>query len=725
MITRRLKVEIDREQVLRQIDCYKESDLYEEVAQEYEEILEEMYSLCEPFFLMEKGEVGPELAREDLPEGTPVLFVISSIGKGISEYSTRAFGMGDYLKGMLSDAMADSALFSLEKEFAPLLKDACANYQMGIKKRLEAPHDIPMESQRIVWEKTNAYDLCGIGISTGYMLDPVKSNAVIYVLTDDPEVFRHQHDCRACKRYDCKMRNIPDIPVKVIDDKKTFFINIKEKQSILDALMSADTSYTAICGGTGRCGKCKIRILEGVLSPTDFDESCFSKEELDRGMRLACMAYPLEPLTIELNFKGEAEFCVVTEYDAEKETFTPDEQAEYGVAIDIGTTTIAMQLLNLRNGEAVQTYTAINHQRVYGADVIARIKASVEGKKYLLQESIRKDIDTGIQTLLEESKIASDKVKEVAIAGNTTMIHLLMGDDCESLGVYPFTPVNIELIESSYEAIMGSNLLAATVKILPGISAFVGGDIVSGLYACGIDQKEEYFLFLDLGTNGEIALGNKKKLLTTSTAAGPAFEGGNIEWGVGSIAGAIAGVKITEDGVQVRTIGDKKPTGICGTGVIEAAAELVRTELVDETGYLDEEYFDDGFPLAENADGEMIVFTQKDIREIQLAKSAVRAGIETLILRYGIEKRDIAKVYVAGGFGYKLDHQKAIEIGMIPEEFEGKIEALGNSSLGGAVKFLLPEDGRKRTSAISKLAEEINLSADKKFNEFYMEYMYF
>ena len=726
MITKQLKVEIDRNLVLNQIDCRKDSDFYEEIIEEYEEILEEMYSLCDPVFIMEKSEIGPELAREELPEGTPVLLVISSIGKGISEYSTKAFANGDYVKGMLSDAMADSALFSLEKEFEPLLKDACAKYQMGIKRRLEAPQDIAMEAQRFVWEKTNAQQLCGMGISTGYMLDPIKSNAVIYVLTDDKEVFRHQHDCRACTRYNCKFRNIPDIPIQIYDGGNVYQINVKKQESILDALVKMDNSFAAVCGGKGKCGKCKIRVLKGYQEITSYDEKYFTKDELEKGMRLACKAYPIEPLAIELNFKNETSFNILTEHEEKKELNTKNTPTdELGVAVDIGTTTIAIQLLNLTNKSKISTYTTVNHQRGFGADVISRIKASIEGKKNELRKCIRDDLEDGIRSIVKKTCVDIRQIKEVVISGNTTMIHLLMGYECKTLGVYPFTPVNIASIEDSYNNILDSDFLSARVRIIPGMSTFVGGDITSGIYQCDIDKKEECSLLIDLGTNGELVIGNKNKVLVTSTAAGPAFEGGNIEWGVGSIRGAIAGVTIHNGEVKLKTIEDAEPTGICGTGVIEITAELVRAGLIDETGYMDDEFFDDGYTLAKTINGEKIVFTQKDVREIQLAKSAVRAGIETIILRYGIEKNEISNVYLAGGFGYKLDCQKAIEIGMIPGEFSGKIKAVGNSSLGGAVKYLLSEDGWDRTAEIGDMAEEINLSADKLFNQFYMQYMEF
>ncbi len=725
MITRELKVEIRQPDVFHQVDCYEDSDLYEEVLEEYREIEAQMYALCEPVLLMEYGVVGPGLAREGVPEGTPVLMVITSIGRGISEYSTRCFTEGDYLKGMLADAMADSALFSLEKEIVPYLREECGVRRLGISRRLEAPQDISMEAQKVIFEMTGAGEKCGMGISSGYMLDPIKSNAVLYVLTNDPETFMYQHNCRNCNRYDCKGRNIPDIPVKVVDGDNIYTIMVKDKESILDVLIAEDSAISAVCGGNGRCGKCKIKVLSGYLPATTADKAYFTEKELKAGMRLACKAYPSEPLQITLQFREESSFAVLSDYGGEAGEEAGAEAANLGIAIDIGTTTIAVQLLNPETGKKLATHTTINHQRTFGADVISRIMASVQGKKEELQKLIRKDLAESIPKVTAKAGVAPAQISEVVIAGNTTMIHLLMGYDCKGLGEFPFTPANIKQITDTYANIFGDDFLEAMVYILPGISTFVGGDIVAGLYTCDFDIKKEYSLLIDLGTNGEIALGNQDKILVTSTAAGPAFEGGNITFGVGSIEGAISGVTIDEQGTHIATIADKAPVGICGTGVIEAVSELVRAELVDETGCMDDVYFDDGYLLAKMPDGTQIVLTQADIREIQLAKSAVRAGVETLFLRYGISKEEVSHVYLAGGFGFKLDCSKAIQIGMLPQCFADKIETVGNSSLGGAVKFLLERETRERVAAIGNGAQEINLSADKDFNQLYMDAMYF
>ena len=311
MITRELKVEIDKAQVLRQIDCCEDSDFYEEIAEEYDAMLSEIKSLCKPVFLMKKSNIGKALERQELPAETQVLMTLYSIGGEVSKYSTEAFQKGDYVKGMLADAMADSALFSLEAQCESFLKEACAEYQMGISRRLEAPHDISMKAQRIVWSQTSAEKLCGMKISAGNMLDPVKSMAVIYVLTSRQDIFLNQHDCKSCDCYQCKMRKVLDIPVTVMADDRIYFLKIAERESILQALIRENPFYTAVCGGRGTCGKCRIRVLDGHLDVTDSDRKCFSKEELQKGMRLACRAYPTESVVIRLEFKREDSFSVV------------------------------------------------------------------------------------------------------------------------------------------------------------------------------------------------------------------------------------------------------------------------------------------------------------------------------------------------------------------------------------------------------------------------------
>jgi len=394
----------------------------------------------------------------------------------------------------------------------------------------------------------------------------------------------------------------------------------------------------------------------------------------------------------------------------------------YAIAIDLGTTTLAFSLVDIVSKKILHTVTMLNSQRKYGADVLSRIQASVDGKKEELRACIQKDLREGIDELLKEYRIID--IDHVVISGNTTMIHLLMGYDCSTLGIYPFAPVNTELISGTAEEIIGYKQPGAEIKttILPSVSAFIGGDIVAGLYALDFASNKEISLFVDLGTNGEIALGNCDRILTTSVAAGPAFEGGNISCGTGSVAGAICAVEINRNDVsdiKLNTIHNVPPCGICGTGVIETVAELLKCGLIDETGLLVDEYFETGFPLTNEQ--EPIIFTQQDIRQFQLAKAAVRTGIEVLTKEYGIIMDEIDKVYIAGGFGYHLNVAKAASIGLIPPELTTKATAAGNTSLAGAVKYLGDTNASDTIQRIKNASEDIILANDSDFQEVYLK----
>lgn len=504
-----------------------------------------------------------------------------------------------------------------------------------------------------------------------------------------------------------------------------------DTESLMDAFIRNDIYISAACGGKGKCGKCGVRMTQGATEITETDRIFFNEKELEEGWRLSCLSCPEETCTVEIETGDESDFEIIADYQEQEEETEKTEEEFYDIGIDIGTTTIAVNLVGGTSRKVCGTCTAINRQRAYGADVISRIQASNDGKKEELMLSIRKDLYDGIRHVVCDQGIDPDLVKKIAIAGNTTMGHLLMGFSCETLGVYPFTPVDISTIHTDFQKMFGGiegldgEWIHAQVILLPGISTYVGADISAGMLCCGFDRADRPSLLLDLGTNGEMALGYRDRIMVTSTAAGPAFEGGNISCGMGSVRGAICGVDITDGKASVQTIGGAKPIGLCGTGVIETVSELLKEDLIDETGMLDEDYFDDGYPLAETEEGTPIVFTQKDVREIQLAKSAVRAGVETLLLRYGIGYDDVEKVYLAGGFGYKIDLDKAVCIGLLPEELRDRIEAVGNSSLGGAVVYLTEPDAPVRLEQIVNASEEIALSTDKDFNRFYTDYMFF
>ncbi len=491
-----------------------------------------------------------------------------------------------------------------------------------------------------------------------------------------------------------------------------------EKVNLLELMQQEGIFLPADCGGIGRCGKCRVRFTEGAPEACEGDLEIFSAEEIAEGWRLACMAEVSEPFSVCWD-QGEDEILAETGFYAGKEAGAGSEPAgsegadagadgEAGaggackVAVDIGTTTIAVSLVD-GAGRILQTVTSVNHQRSFGADVISRMQASNEGKGPQLMKSVNDDLDRMIRQLG-----ADPETVETIIAGNTTMEHLLQGLPCDSLGVAPYTPVDISMHR------VGNRL------ILPGISTFVGADIVSGIIACGMDQSDKINILVDLGTNGEMAIGSRDRILVTSTAAGPAFEGGNISCGVAGIPGAVDTVTITDGEASYTTIGGKDPVGLCGTGVLEVTYELLKNELVDETGLMDDEYFDDGYPVAEG-----VIFENKDVREIQLAKAAIRAGLECLIEAFGADYDDIGQLWLAGGFGQKINLEKAAGIGLLPEELLEKCTAVGNSSLAGAVQLAGDPGLADRFEAVSSSAEEISLADSVAFNNYYMEYMFF
>ena len=400
---------------------------------------------------------------------------------------------------------------------------------------------------------------------------------------------------------------------------------------------------------------------------------------------------------------------------------------DYGLAVDIGTTTLAAALVDCTDGQILATATAVNSQRSFGADVISRIGAACHGKGKALQKAVRRDLTRLVQQLFQDHPGVAGHCYRMAIAANTTMLHLLMGWSCEGLGNWPFHPVSLGGGTYEVQAVLGRQdvLTDCTVTLLPGMSTYVGADITAGIWQCGLASSDEVSLFVDLGTNGEMVLGNKEQRFIASAPAGPALEGGKLTWGTGSVPGAICGVRIERGRAKVKTIDHAVPVGICGTGILEAMAGLVREGLVDETGKLVEPYFHKGFPLASTLDYQRITLSQQDIREIQMAKSAIRAGIESLIERSGISRQRIRQVWLAGGFGYYLDPQKAAVIGLLPADLAERTMAVGNTSLKGAVGLLTGAVTLDTLQAIADGAEEIVLGNDEAFQRLYIDYLNF
>lgn len=485
-----------------------------------------------------------------------------------------------------------------------------------------------------------------------------------------------------------------------------------EGKSVMEALQAQGVYLAGNCGSNGTCGKCRVHFLGDAPAPSEADRKLLSPNALARGERLACKAQAAAGMRLEVAAPDESAMKVESSFSLPQQPRAEirpggthsgaDSSGQIVAAVDIGTTTIAMSAVDAGTGQVLRTVTGVNHQRAWGADVISRMEASNQGKGEELRQSILCDLDA----LREKLGLPADV--KMLISGNTTMEHLLQGLPCRTLGVAPYTPVDISLHEYK------------NMTILPGISTFVGADIVSGIVACGMDESEEICLLVDLGTNGEMAIGNRERILSASTAAGPAFEGGNISCGTAGIPGAVCSVEIEEKKAHVQTIGGRPAAGICGTGVLEVVYELLKEELIDETGLLEDDYFDDGFPLADG-----LVFTGKDVREVQLAKSAVRAGMEVLIEAYGTDYDHIGKLYLAGGFGQKINLQKAVGIGLLPGELLDRMYTVGNSSLAGAVMAAHDPAILERMAKTAERSEEASLAESPLFSDLYMDHMFF
>ena len=491
--------------------------------------------------------------------------------------------------------------------------------------------------------------------------------------------------------------------------------------TILEFLREKNIHIDAACNGLGVCGKCKIKLESTDVSISE--RKLLGEENIKSGYRLACM-HSIDEVDKEFILKSfesekKPESIVLTE------SFTPkiihtNIQEKYGIAIDIGTTTVAMELIDLKNAKIISKVADVNSQVKFGFDVMSRIAFTLENPEGLstLQKSIVDTLNTLINKLLDESKIRREDIAELAVSANTTMCHILLGESVESLGKFPFLPRFTEVKRVCAKDI-GIDL-DATLITLPHISGFLGSDIVAGVYASGIcdDNKAENILFIDIGTNGEMLLKTDKKLLATSCAIGPALEGMNISCGIRAGIGAIDDFHIDESGISYTTIGNTEPTGICGSGVLSMVRELLKAGFINKMGAIDKKCLDSNRSFIKADDfgkpfikiNDNMYFTTKDIRQVQLAKGAILSGIRALIKKAGINTGDITRVCIAGQFGKCISMDSFFGVGLMPREFEGKVEYLGNTSLTGAYMALLDKNAIEYMTEISVETEYFELS---------------
>lgn len=520
-------------------------------------------------------------------------------------------------------------------------------------------------------------------------------------------------------------------------------------ETLLNCLAHAGVYLVdAPCGGMGRCGKCSVKAY-GNMRPPDETEIALLGSGISRQMRLACRARVTGDVSLELmnphtqiaqietggydpdafdadpyitveNTNGGREVCLFGQPFCRltKQTVI------VGIAIDLGTTTLAAKFFDLESGETLFTAASVNPQRQWGADVISRISACMEqGGLQRLRTCLWNAVNGMIDDFCRNTGNKPEQIVYCTVAGNTVMQHIAAGLPPDGMAAAPFTTASLFGGEYGAGDIGADMNPAGKVFFLPCVSAFIGGDITAGLLCCGFDKSDASALFVDVGTNGEMAVCCGGRITCASVAAGPAFEGAHIACGMAGVEGAINEVNVENDRVEFKTIGGRPPKGICGSGLIDLVATMVKTGALDETGAIVAQA--DGMERTERfyIGGSGIYVTQQDIREFQLAKSAIAAGIEALTAFTGFRPDQKAVLYLSGGL--KVNTMSAKITGLLPGPFCENPVSAGNTSLTGAARVLLSNAERKRVIRLASKCSYLDLSQDAVFKDAFIDHMGF
>jgi uncharacterized 2Fe-2S/4Fe-4S cluster protein (DUF4445 family) len=495
--------------------------------------------------------------------------------------------------------------------------------------------------------------------------------------------------------------------IEVHREGQKSLLETKDSDFLQVVLRNAGYNIYSPCGGNGTCGKCKVWIRgEGSVA--------------------SCVFPVTEDLEVIIPDRKEAQILIDQHRYTVELPLQPGHRVKlsnnpHGIAIDIGTTSLVFYLVDLITGAIVETRAEENPQTNYGADVISRINYAAQNEHGLqeLQDTLIHAINSHLEHFTELMDLRHEDIVKISVSGNTTMLHLLLGVDPLPLALAPFTPRFIERQKVNAEDLKLKCHPDAVIETLPGISAYVGADIVAGLASIAPQKEFGTYLFMDIGTNGELALVTPDRIICCATAAGPAFEGARIKYGMTAIEGAIS--SYGRNGYSV--IGDVTPTGICGSGLIDVIGYMVEHGHVHPDGLIDED-----FVIVEkeySGINESIAINQQDIREVQLAKAAIATGVNILLNKAGIMHGELDAVFLAGGFGNHINSHSAITIGLLSPIFKDKIISLGNTSGTGAVLSLKSTSFSDIMNKVILMAKHLELSEEPDFAmEFAMNMMF-
>lgn len=481
-------------------------------------------------------------------------------------------------------------------------------------------------------------------------------------------------------------------------------LSVEPGTPLHDALFAQGVEFP--CGGHGRCKGCRVRVVKGSLTISPDEARLLSPRELEAGWRLACRARAERDLTIEL---AQWEACILSDESAF--SFAPREG--YGVAVDLGTTTLVAQLLDLRTGDVRAVRTALNDQARHGADIMSRIQFAVHGGGGAeLTQIIRTQLGGIVAELLTgmEAAVLSD----VVLVGNTAMHHFFGGLNAEPLSRVPFEPV-----EDGWQHFTATELGwdlpgNPAVRFLPCLGGFVGSDVLAGVLATRLHESDSLTALVDLGTNGEMVVGHRGRMLCASTAAGPAFEGARISQGMRAVTGAISEVTLEQGQFHCRVLGNATPRGLCGSGLVDAVAAGLDLGSIQSSGRL--------AGGAEMSLAPGVSLRQPDIRELQLAKGAIAAGLRLLLQQWGAAPGDVTRLHLAGAFGNYINRTSARRIGLLNFPPEVVTPAGNTALLGAKLALFRPDDD---FADLCRRVRHVPLSDDPQFQETFVEEMSF